>query len=171
MLNQLIRLPVSFAAIHTTTMAVWHVMFDLACRPEYIQPLRHEVDNVIAEDGHDVDEDGFLKLNKTSMTKLRKLDSFLKESQRLSPPGLSMFHTQPPTLFPTALLNQNLLVISKLTIHSLKYPRDHRTPFALNRTYHPQWDSYQLRLLCNPHLAAHHHLLALLQPSIRKTTF
>jgi hypothetical protein len=81
-------------------MAVWHVMFDLACRPEYIQPLRDEIDKVIAEDGQDVDEEGFLKLKKTSMAKLRKLDSFLKESQRLSPPGLSRFHTSAPNAPP-----------------------------------------------------------------------
>jgi hypothetical protein len=77
-------------------MAAWHVMFDLACRPEYIQPLRDEIDKVITEDGQAADEDGSLKLKKTSMTKLRKLDSFLKESHRLSPPGLSTFHTPGP---------------------------------------------------------------------------
>ena len=81
-------------------MAVWHVMFDLACRPEYIQPLRDEIDKVIAEDGQDVGEEGFPKLKKTSMTKLRKLDSFLKESQRLSPPALSTFHTPAPNTLP-----------------------------------------------------------------------
>jgi cytochrome P450 len=90
-------------------MATWHAIFDLASRPEYIQPLRDEIQRVIDEDGQDVDGEGFLKLKKTSLTKLRKLDSFMKESQRLSPPGfasmsrltitplqLSTGHTIPP---------------------------------------------------------------------------
>jgi len=81
-------------------MAVWHVVFDLACRPDYIQPLRDEIEKVIVEDGKDVDEEGFLKLKKNSITKLRKLDSFFKESQRLSPPGLSTFHTPAPNTLP-----------------------------------------------------------------------
>ena len=64
------------------------MIFDLAARPEYIQPLRDEIQQVIDEDGQDTDGDGFFKLKKMSMTKLRKMDSFVKESQRLSPPGI-----------------------------------------------------------------------------------
>ena len=82
---------VSFGAIHTTTMAVTHAIYDLVCRREYIQPLRDELEQVIAEDGQDADGDGFFKLKKKSFTKLRKLDSFLKESQRFSPPGYGEF--------------------------------------------------------------------------------
>lgn len=68
-------------------MAVTHALYDLVARREYIQPLRDELEHVITEDGQDTDGDGFLKLKKQSLTKLRKLDSFLKESQRLSPPA------------------------------------------------------------------------------------
>jgi hypothetical protein len=71
-------------------MAATHVIFDLAARPEYIQPLRDEIQQVIDEDGQDTDGDGFVKLKKMSMTKLRKMDSFVKESQRLSPPSVGM---------------------------------------------------------------------------------
>jgi len=81
--------PVSFAAIHTSSMALSQVVFDLAARPEYIKGLREEIKEVLAEDGYDIDGEGFTKLKKSSYTKLRKLDSFLKESQRLSPPGIS----------------------------------------------------------------------------------
>ncbi|KAF4627737.1 hypothetical protein G7Y89_g10414 [Cudoniella acicularis] len=80
---------VSFAAIHTTTMTATHVIFDLVSRREYIQPLREEIEIVLAEDGYDVNGDGSMKLKKASFPKLRKLDSFLKESQRLSPPSLT----------------------------------------------------------------------------------
>ncbi|KAI9767732.1 MAG: hypothetical protein M1839_004346 [Geoglossum umbratile] len=83
------QIVLSFAAIHTTSMAAWHAIFDLACRPEYIQPLRDEINKVITEDCQDVEEESFPKLKKGSLTKLQKLDSFLKESQRLSPPGLT----------------------------------------------------------------------------------
>lgn len=69
-------------------MAATQAIFDLVARPEYIQPLRDEIEQAIDEDGQDTDGEGFLKLKKTSMTKLKKLDSFMKESQRLSPPGI-----------------------------------------------------------------------------------
>lgn len=79
---------VSFAAIHTTSMALSQIIFDLAARPEYIKVLREEIREIIAEDGQEVDIDGHVKLKKTSFTKLKKLDSFVKESQRLSPPSI-----------------------------------------------------------------------------------
>lgn len=78
----------SMAAIHTTSMAATAAIYDLAAYPEYIQPLRDEIEQVIAEDGQDIDGDGFVRLKKSSMPKLWKLDSFLKESQRFTPPQL-----------------------------------------------------------------------------------
>ncbi|KFY44692.1 hypothetical protein V495_03311 [Pseudogymnoascus sp. VKM F-4514 (FW-929)] len=83
------QMGLSFAAIHTSSMALSQVVFDLAARPEYIKGLREEIKEVLTEDGYDIDGEGFTKLKKSSYTKLRKLDSFLKESQRLSPPGIS----------------------------------------------------------------------------------
>lgn len=81
----------SFAAIHTTTMAAVSALYDLCAHPEYFAPLREEVEQAL-------DEDGGWK--KSTVTKLRKLDSFLKESQRFNPPSLrksSQYQTQ--TLF------------------------------------------------------------------------
>jgi hypothetical protein len=69
-------------------MAATHCLFDLAARPEYIKPLREEIEQVIAEDGYDVTGDGTMKLKKSSLPRLRKLDSFMKESQRHAPAGL-----------------------------------------------------------------------------------
>jgi gliotoxin biosynthesis cytochrome P450 monooxygenase len=83
------QMSLSFAAIFTTTGAVCHALFDLASRPEYIQPLRDEIQQVINEDGQDITANGFRNFKKQSIPKLRKLDSFLKESQRLSPPAIS----------------------------------------------------------------------------------
>ena len=67
------------AAQHTTSMAACQALFDLCARPEYIDILRAEVKDVTDR------EQGF---QKQSLTHMRKLDSFLRESQRLSPPSL-----------------------------------------------------------------------------------
>jgi cytochrome P450 len=82
---------VSFAAIHTSSMATTHAILDLASRREYIQPLRDEIDEIRKLDGEEIDGDGYVRLKKDSINKLRKLDSFMKESQRFSPPIYSTF--------------------------------------------------------------------------------
>lgn len=51
-------------------------LFDLAGRPQYIIPLRQELERVIAENG------GSRELTPRSLSKLVNMDSFLKESQR-----------------------------------------------------------------------------------------
>jgi cytochrome P450 len=95
------------AAIHTTSMATTAAIYDLATYPEYIAPLREEIQKVLDEDGYDVGEDGFLRLKKSSMPKLWKLDSFLKESQRLTPPALSKLK-EIPTITKYLILIANL---------------------------------------------------------------
>lgn len=90
-----IHLCLKFGIVFTNVVlleASCQVMLDLASRPQYFQPLRAEIEQVIKEDGHDEDGDGFLKLKKGSLTKLRKLDSFMKESQRLNPATLGELH-------------------------------------------------------------------------------
>ncbi|KZT39044.1 cytochrome P450 [Sistotremastrum suecicum HHB10207 ss-3] len=67
----------NFAAIHTTSMSLTHALFSLAAAPEYIGPLREEIEKA-------VDEHGWTK---TMLAKCRKLDSFVKESQRLRGAG------------------------------------------------------------------------------------
>ena len=71
------QLLVSLGAIHTTSMQVSHFMYDLCTYPEYIEDLRQEIISTIREDS------GF---KKTTLNKMRKLDSFLKESQRMNAP-------------------------------------------------------------------------------------
>jgi cytochrome P450 len=70
-----VQLTLSFVAIHTTADMITQVMFDLAQNPEYIQPLREEVIEVLGKQGW----------KKTSLYNLKLLDSVLKESQRLRP--------------------------------------------------------------------------------------
>ena len=77
-------LTVSFASINTTTNALVFIVLDLAARPEYTQPLRDEIEEVIKQDNVEEDENGALRFNQSSLAKLWKLDSFMKESSRLS---------------------------------------------------------------------------------------
>lgn len=70
---------VIFAALHTTSMSFTNVLFELATRPEYVQPLRDEIEAVIQEEG------GW---SKDSVRKLCKMDSFIKECLRVSNLGL-----------------------------------------------------------------------------------
>ncbi|KAI1356558.1 putative cytochrome P450 [Xylaria sp. FL0043] len=71
-----ILLKVSFAAIHTSAAAPSQLIFDLCARPEYIEPLRRELESVLLPDGT-IDKNGF--------NKLVKMDSIMKESQRFNP--------------------------------------------------------------------------------------
>jgi cytochrome P450 len=69
----------TLASVHTTSMAATQTLFDLCAKPEYIAPLREEITKVLQKDG---------AFTKQTLTHLRKLDSFMRESQRLNPPSL-----------------------------------------------------------------------------------
>ncbi|KAI1116231.1 cytochrome P450 [Nemania sp. NC0429] len=62
------------AALHTSSMAITHAVFDLCVMPQYAEPLRSEAQMALAQD------DGQWQLS--TIHRLRRLDSFLKESQR-----------------------------------------------------------------------------------------
>ena len=76
----------SLASIHTSQMNAVHVLYDLVARPEYFEPIRAEIKEISKEDGE------WVKWGKSSFTKLRKLDSFMRESQRFNPPTLLSMH-------------------------------------------------------------------------------
>ncbi|OLN91630.1 Dihydromonacolin L monooxygenase LovA 10 [Colletotrichum chlorophyti] len=85
------QLGLSFAAIHTTSDFVTQVMLDLAKYPDYFEPLRKEITDVIRTDGW----------SRMGLYKMRLLDSFCKETQRLHPLGIVAMHreaTKPITL-------------------------------------------------------------------------
>ncbi|KAF4910820.1 Ent-kaurene oxidase [Colletotrichum fructicola] len=71
-----ILLKVSFAAIHTSAAAPTQLLYDLCDMPEYIEPLRREIEE-------NLDETGFL--GRQGFQGLTKLDSIMKESQRFNP--------------------------------------------------------------------------------------
>lgn len=76
------QLLATFASIYNLSNALTYIAFDLAAaQPEWVEELRAEVMEVVGEHG---------TIDKSNLPKLRKLDSFAKESQRLSPPSLRM---------------------------------------------------------------------------------
>lgn len=79
----------SLAGIHTMLLRQLSVVYDLISHPEYTHPLHAEIANLAPH------------WNKASYAQLRKLDSFMRESQRLAPPtvlGLKRIMQQPHTL-------------------------------------------------------------------------
>jgi hypothetical protein len=62
----------------STVIAVAQVLFDLCAHPEYVDMLRDEASEVLGKHGY----------NKQSIAGMKKMDSFMRESQRLSPPTL-----------------------------------------------------------------------------------
>lgn len=78
-------LAISFAAIRTSSSVPTHLLYDLCANPQYIEPLRREIENMLAEEG---------SFTKAGFIKLVKLDSFMKESQRFNP--LSLRKVFPP---------------------------------------------------------------------------
>ncbi|PWY96731.1 putative cytochrome P450 [Aspergillus sclerotioniger CBS 115572] len=72
-------LSLSLASNHTTAMALTECLYDLCAHPEYQDELRQEVQDAIEADG------GW---RKTTLLRMRRLDSFMKESQRMHPPSL-----------------------------------------------------------------------------------
>ncbi|KAF8491194.1 cytochrome P450 [Russula emetica] len=95
---------INFASIHATSLAshgipsprdatLTLVLYRLLANSEYIEPLREEVDAVIREEGW----------TKAGIDKMHKMDSFLRESQRLD--SLTILGSMRLTLRPLTLSN------------------------------------------------------------------
>ncbi|TDZ28394.1 Cytochrome P450 monooxygenase TRI1 [Colletotrichum spinosum] len=85
------QLALSFAGVHTSSSLLTQIMLDLARNPEFFEPLRKEISEVIRTDGW----------SKMGLYKMRLLDSVCKETQRINPIGMVMMHreaTKPITL-------------------------------------------------------------------------
>ncbi|KAG1757776.1 cytochrome P450 [Suillus lakei] len=98
-------LVLNFAALHTSAQSFTHALLNLATYPQYCTPLREEASAVINQDGW----------TKAAMSRLNKMDSFLKESQRLSSTTLSMrqFVFSDGTVIP----NGTHVVVASLPMH------------------------------------------------------
>ncbi|KAL3478373.1 cytochrome P450 [Aspergillus californicus] len=63
--------------VHTSTMLITQSLYDLIIRPEYLAPLRLEIMDSLSS--------GWAKATSPRLASQRRLDSFLRESQRLTP--------------------------------------------------------------------------------------
>lgn len=77
------QLGLSFAAIHTTTLTVTNILYDLAAHPEIIPELRDEAATALAEAG------GIF--TSPALQSMKKIDSVMKESMRINPAGYAGF--------------------------------------------------------------------------------
>lgn len=59
------------ASLFTTGVTISHLIYDLCAHPEFIEPLREEVLAL-----------GDAKMNRATVAKLEKMDSFIRECQR-----------------------------------------------------------------------------------------
>ena len=76
----------TLASIHTTSLSVANLLFDLCAHPEWIPVLTEEVELVVKEYGI-IGKNPNIN-TKQWLSKLEKMDSFFVESQRLNPPIL-----------------------------------------------------------------------------------
>ena len=76
------QLFLSIASIHSTTASTLSILHDLAEHRQYYNEILEEIQTVQKQYGP--------KWTKHSLAKLDKLDSFMKESQRLHPIGLGI---------------------------------------------------------------------------------
>lgn len=81
------QLALSVVAIHTTTELLTGTLFDVAQNGDFIDSLREEMIHVLeeqdAEGNGNAEGTGKRSWKKTSLYKLKLLDSTLKESQRM----------------------------------------------------------------------------------------
>lgn len=76
----------TLASIHTTSMGVANILFDLCAHPEYFAVLREEIAEVEKDLGKLGERPGIGA--KHWLPRLEKMDSFFLESQRFNPPIL-----------------------------------------------------------------------------------
>jgi cytochrome P450 len=73
----------NFASIHTASSTFTHALYTLAAHPEWITPLRAEIEPIVAAEG----------MTKAGLQQMAKLDSFLRECSRRHP---FLSSTSPP---------------------------------------------------------------------------
>ena len=83
------QLFLSIASIHTTAASITAIFYDLINQPRYHVDLIQEIKSTLAEEN---------AWNEQNIRKLRKLDSFMKESQRINPIGYGELALNIPAL-------------------------------------------------------------------------
>ncbi|KAK7060436.1 hypothetical protein VNI00_001201 [Paramarasmius palmivorus] len=69
---------INFGAIHTTSLSLVWVVYNLAAHPEYVGLLREEVESIVASEGW----------TKAGLNKMRRVDSFVRETLRADTSGI-----------------------------------------------------------------------------------
>ncbi|KAI0887803.1 cytochrome P450 [Annulohypoxylon maeteangense] len=77
------QLNLSMAAIHTTTLTVTMILYDLVIRPDVIEEVREEIETVLAANGG--------VMTSHALFEMKLLDSVMKESQRVNPGSMIRF--------------------------------------------------------------------------------
>ncbi|VDB94068.1 unnamed protein product [Peniophora sp. CBMAI 1063] len=70
---------VNFAAIHSSRVTFLRVLYKLAANPEWVSLMREEVERVLVEEGW----------SKSALAQMRRLDSLIRETQRMETPDLT----------------------------------------------------------------------------------
>ncbi|KAL9122768.1 MAG: hypothetical protein Q9187_000685 [Circinaria calcarea] len=83
------QIMIGLGSIHTIKNATSHLIYDLCAHPEYIAEMREEVEELFLTGG---------QWDKPILTKLRKIESLMTESQRMNPPQLRKHGTYLPAL-------------------------------------------------------------------------
>ncbi|QPC76567.1 hypothetical protein HYE68_007319 [Fusarium pseudograminearum] len=121
-----LQLSISVGAIHTTTDLLSQVLMRISQNLEILDPLRQEIGSVLREDGW----------SKTSLVKMKLLDSVVKESQRMKPSDVvSMMRlvTEDMTLSDGTFISKNTGV--GVSSHRMWDPSVYPNP--------DQWDGYR----------------------------
>jgi cytochrome P450 len=138
------QLLATFASVYNLSNALSYIVFDLAGNPDCIDELRQEILDVVGEGA---------VIDRVALSKLRKLDSFAKESQRLNPPSLGgwCFITNHPP--PTTQHRQFRLHSTgqRLTIPIVNIPRVVTNPNGfLTSTGHVVPQGYTVMVRAHP---------------------
>ncbi|KAH9914911.1 cytochrome P450 [Epithele typhae] len=100
---------VNFAAIHTSSNSVTHVLYSLAADPSLVAVLRAEVEPIVAAEGW----------SKAALGKMWKVDSLLRESQRVN--GIGLLSITRKVLKDVTLPDGTFLPAGTL-VHAALYP-------------------------------------------------
>ena len=100
-------------------------MYRLLSHPEYLEPLRQEVEAVVAEEGW----------TKAGMDKMHQVDSFVREAMRLDGGGTRSLDSYPVSQLRTA------------DIRSILFASDH-DPARVAAVHILQWSYYTSRHAC-----------------------
>lgn len=107
------QLLATFASIYNLSNALTYIVFDLAATPEKdVEEMRKELMEVLGGDG---------VIDKNSLAKLKKLDSFAKESQRLCPPSLGKQIHPPASCFIVLIAAQSIFPVSSRVQMDLRH--------------------------------------------------